>query len=91
MRLTRVSAHALPVIAREELLQAFFIDDTSYPKNGKHSVGVTRQYYGERGKQDNCQVAVSLTVATHYRPACRSPTQLYLPQDWADDIEHAGD
>jgi len=84
--LREVRAQVLPVVTREEPAQAFIIDDTSYPKKGKHSVGVTRQYCGERGKQDNCQVAVSLSLVTH--PASLPIAyQLYLPQDWADDAE----
>ena len=79
-----VREQVLPAITREEPIQAFIIDDTSYPKKGKHSVGVTRQYCGERGKQDNCQVAVSLSVATH-QASLPTAYQLYLPQDWADD------
>jgi SRSO17 transposase len=64
--------------------QALIIDDTGFPKKGKHSVGVARQYCGQLGKQDNCQVAVSVSLANdHFSlPVCY---QLYLPQSWADD------
>ena len=64
----------------------WIIDDTGFPKKGKHSVGVARQYCGQLGKQDNCQVAVSLSVAT---PEASLPVayQLYLPQEWAGDPE----
>ncbi len=82
--LTRVRELVLPSITREEPIQALIVDDTSYPKKGTHSVGVARQYCGERGKQDNCQVAVSLSVATH-RASLPIAYQLYLPQEWADD------
>ena len=62
----------------------WIIDDTGFPKKGSHSVGVTRQYCGVLGKQDNCQVAVSVTLA------CQGGSlpvawQLYLPKDWAHD------
>ena len=62
----------------------WIVDDTGFPKQGVHSVGVARQYCGMLGKQDNCQVAVSVTLA------CQSGSlpvawQLYLPKDWADD------
>lgn len=62
----------------------WIIDDTGFPKKGKHSVGVARQYCGQLGKQDNCQVAVSLSVATK---AASLPVsyQLYLPREWSDD------
>jgi SRSO17 transposase len=62
------------------------IDDTGFPKKGKHSVGVARQYCGQLGKQDNCQVAVSLSVATT-EASLPVAYQLYLPQEWADDPE----
>src|SRR3990167_2464007 len=63
----------------------WIIDDTGFPKKGKHSVGVARQYCGMLGKQDNCQVAVSVTLACQ---AGSLPVawQLYLPKEWADDL-----
>jgi SRSO17 transposase len=65
-------------------IEAWIVDDTGYPKKGKHSVGVTRQYCGQLGKQDNCQVAVSVSVANE-RSSLPIGYQLYLPQDWAQD------
>jgi SRSO17 transposase len=65
-------------------LEAWIIDDTGFAKKGTHSVGVARQYCGRLGKQDNCQIAVSLSIANH---AASLPIayQLYLPEDWAKD------
>jgi SRSO17 transposase len=62
----------------------WIVDDTGYPKKGKHSVGVARQYCGQLGKQDNCQVAVSLSLASS-QGSVPIAYQLYLPQEWADD------
>lgn len=62
----------------------WIIDDTGFPKKGKHSVGVARQYCGQLGKQDNCQVAVSLSLATELG-SIPIAYQLYLPKDWASD------
>ena len=62
----------------------WIVDDTGFPKKGKHSVGVARQYCGQLGKQDNCQVAVSLSLAST-RGSVPIAYQLYLPQEWADD------
>src|SRR5215213_6944137 len=82
--LAKVCALTLPALERSGPVEAWIIDDTGFPKKGRHSVGVTRQYCGELGKQDNCQVAVSLSVANE---AASLPVayRLYLPQDWAAD------
>ncbi len=82
--LTRVRELVLPSITGDEPIQAWIIDDTAFPKKGHHSVGVARQYCGQLGKQENCQVAVSLSVATH-QASLPVAYRLYLPQDWADD------
>jgi SRSO17 transposase len=82
--LTRVRERVLPSITRDEPIQAWIIDDTGFPKKGRHSVGVARQYCGQLGKQENCQVAVSLSLATHLG-SLPVAYRLYLPKEWADD------
>jgi SRSO17 transposase len=62
----------------------WIIDDTGFPKKGAHSVGVARQYCGQLGKQDNCQVAVSLSLATE-QGSVPIGFRLYLPEEWAKD------
>ena len=64
----------------------WIIDDTGFPKKGRHSVGVARQYCGMLGKQDNCQVAVSISLASD-QGSLPVAWQLYLPEDWAADPE----
>lgn len=63
----------------------WIIGDTGFPKKGKHSVGVVRQNCGQPGKQDNCQVAVSLSLAS-VQGSIPIAYQLYLPKDWAADL-----
>ena len=62
----------------------WIVDDTSFPKKGTHSVGVARQYCGQLGKHDNCQVAVSLSLASE-RASVPIEFRLYLPEPWAKD------
>lgn len=65
-------------------IEAFVIDDTGFPKKGRHSVGVSRQYSGTLGRIDNCQVAVSLHLAGESGSACIG-MRLYLPEEWSSD------
>ncbi len=82
--LAKVREMVLPAIERHGPIEAWIIDDTGFPKKGEHSVGVARQYCGQLGKQDNCQVAVSLSVANHHA-SLPVAYRLYLPKDWAGD------
>jgi len=82
--LAAVRAHVLPIIGQRGPIRALIIDDTGMPKKGKHSVGVARQYCGQLGKQDNCQVAVSLSAAND-QASLPLTYRLYLPREWADD------
>ncbi len=79
-----VRAAVLPVMTERQPVEAWIVDDTGFPKKGHHSVGVGRQYCGQLGKQDNCQVAVSLSVAT-CEASLPVAWQLYLPEAWAED------
>ena len=82
--LAKVCEMVLPAIEKRGPIEAWIIDDTAFPKQGTHSVGVHHQYCGQLGKQANCQVAVSLSIANH----CASlpvAYRLYLPKDWAAD------
>jgi SRSO17 transposase len=84
--LDQVRKHVLPAMQKQGPVVAWIIDDTGFPKKGTHSVGVTRQYCGQVGKQDNCRVAVSLSVAT-WDSSLPIAYRLYLPKDWAENAE----
>jgi len=84
--LSRMQELTLPIIEGGGAIEALIIDDTGFPKKGRHSVGVARQYCGQLGKRDDCQIAVSLSLANH---AASLPVawRLYLPLEWTADAE----
>ena len=82
--LGKVREIVLPAIERQGSVEAWIIDDTGFPKQGRHSVGAARQYCGQLGKQDNCQVAVSLSLANRHA-SLPVAWRLYLPAEWAAD------
>jgi len=84
--LTHVREQVLPALQKHGPAVAWIVDDTGFPKKGKHSVGVTHQYCGQLGKQENCRVAVSLSVAT-WGSSLPIAYRLYLPKEWAEDAE----
>src|SRR6187431_1007135 len=83
--LAAVREQVLPALTRHGPVTGWIIDDTSFPKKGRHSVGVARQYCGQLGKQENCQVAVSLSVANDWA-SLPIAFELYLPEDWSGDL-----
>ena len=83
--LSAVAGQVLPVLTEAGGAPCYWIlDDTGHRKYGKHSVGVARQYCGQLGKTDNCQVAVSLSLAT-VEGSVPLAYRLYLPREWAED------
>jgi len=84
--LAAVRQYVLPTMQKHGAVVAWIVDDTGFPKQGKHSVGVTRLYCGQVGKQDNCQVAVSLSVST-WNASLPIAWRLYLPEVWCQDAE----
>jgi SRSO17 transposase len=84
--LAKVREMVVPEIERHGPIKVWIIDDTSFPKQGRHSVGVNHQYCGQLGKQANCQVAVTLSIANHHA-SLPIAYRLYLPKEWAEDAE----
>lgn len=76
--------YAIEALSQREPITAWIVDDTGFPKQGKHSVGVQRQYTGTAGKVTNCQIGVSLAVATRTEHVPLD-FELYLPRCWTDD------
>src|SRR3989442_15158686 len=88
--LAKVRELVLPELERHGPIEAWIIDDTSFPKKGQHSVGVARQYCGELGKQDNCQVAVTLSIANH-DASLPVAYRLHLTEGLAGDRKRRGE
>ena len=84
--LGKVREYVVPRIVAHGAILGWIVDDTGFPKKGKHSVGVARQYCGQLGKQDNCQVAVSLSIANDHA-SLPVAYRMYLPESWAKDAE----
>jgi SRSO17 transposase len=84
--LAKVRELAAPALAAEGGVEAWIVDDTGFQKKGSHSVGVARQYCGRLGKTDNCQIAVTLSIANHHT-SVPIAYRLYLPETWANDGE----
>jgi SRSO17 transposase len=82
--LAKVRDLVMPSMTRQGPVEAWIIDDTSFPKKGRHSVGVHHQYCGQLGKQANCQVAVTLSIANHHG-SLPIAYRLYLPRAWTGD------
>jgi SRSO17 transposase len=85
-RLVRREAawYTIEALQEQEPVSTWIIDDTGFPKQGKHSVGVQRQYTGTLGKVGNCQIGVSLSVATRNEHV-PIDFALYLPKSWTED------
>ena len=74
----------MPAMLRRDPVVAWVVDDTGFPQKGRESVGVARQYCGQVGKQENCRVAVSLSMTTE-RASMPVAFRLYLPEPWVED------
>lgn len=84
--LRQVRQYVLPVMEKNSPVEAWIVDETGWAKQGTHSVGVAHQYCGRLKRKANCQVSVSLSVATA-RASLPVAWRLYLPEEWAGDME----
>ena len=83
--LAKVREMVLPQMQRRGPIEAMdHRRHRAIPKQGRHSVGVARQYCGQLGKEDNCQVSVSLSLANGHA-SLPVAYRLYLPQEWTQD------
>jgi SRSO17 transposase len=82
--LAKVRELVQPAIERHGPIEVWIIDDTAFPKSGRHSVGAHHQYCGQLGKQANCQVVVTLSIANHHA-SLPIAYRLYLPKAWVED------
>lgn len=78
------SLYAIRAMVAEGPIETWQIDDTGFLKQGSHSVGVQRQYTGTAGKLTNCQLGVSLSVATRSEQV-PIDMELYLPTSWTEN------
>jgi SRSO17 transposase len=78
------ASYVIDALQAQEKVGVWIIDDTGFPKQGKHSVGVQRQYSGTLGKVGNCQVGVSLSIATRHEHV-PIDFELYMPESWTED------
>lgn len=84
--LRQVRDYVLPQLQKQGPVTAWIVDETGWAKQGTHSVGVAQQYCGRLKRKANCQVSVSLSVATA-SASLPIAWQLYLPEEWAKDEE----
>jgi len=80
--------YAVEELSQREDVDVWVIDDTGFLKQGKQSVGVQRQYTGSAGKTTNCQIGVSLSIATR-NEQLPIDFELYIPESWASDPERS--
>jgi len=78
--------HAVDAMQQHGPIHSWVVDDTGFLKQGKYSPGVQRQYTGSAGKTTNCQIGVSLLLATEHAHVA-TDFRLYIPESWAEDRE----